>query len=212
MIILVGSLLVVLCLVGAWMLAGYLPTRKVATPGYTIIERRPDYEVRRYDAYVVAETVQRGSHAAALNAGFGELFRYIAGDNLRTEKVPMTAPVLQSNAGAGQKIPMTAPVLNHAAGDQHIVAFVMPPGATVADLPAPRSANVVLRAVPPHRAAVVRFSGNATAAVMQAKTAALLAALARDGKRVLGPPREAFYNPPWTPPFMRRNEVLVAIE
>lgn len=211
-IIIVIAVIMPVLLLAAWMLAGYLPTRNVATPGYTVVEKKAAYEVRLYDEYVVAETAQAGSHNHAMNAGFGELFRYISGHNAGTATVPMTAPVLHAEASTGQAIPMTAPVLSQTAGGQHVVAFVMPPGAQLAALPAPRSGNVTLRAVPRHKAAVMRFAGNATEAVMQAKTAALLACLARDGKRVLSGPQEAFYNPPWTPPFMRRNEVMVTIE
>ncbi len=196
-------------LLAAWMLAGYLPTRNVATPDYTVVEKKAGYEVRQYDGFIVAETVQAGSHDHSLSAGFGELFQYITGNNSRATKVPMTAPVLHT---AGQVIPMTAPVLNQAADGQHIVAFVMPPGSKLGDLPEPRSAKVTLREVPRHKAAVISFSGKATEAVMQAQAAALRAYLARDGKRALSGPQEAFYNPPWTPPFMRRNEVMVTIE
>jgi len=211
-IVIVIVVILPVMLLAAWILAGYLPTRNVATPGYTVVEKKAGYEVRLYDDFVVAETVQNGSHDNSLNAGFGELFQYITGNNSRTTKVPMTAPVLHTEATAGQAIPMTAPVLSQAAGGRHSVAFVMPPGSTLADLPAPRSAKVTLRAVPRHKAAVISFSGTATEAVMQARAAALRACLARDGRRALAAPQEAFYNPPWTPPFMRRNEVMVTIE
>ena len=212
MTIIIVVVLIPALLLGAWMLAGYLPTRNVKTPGYTVLEKRAGYEVRQYEGYIVAETVQAGSHDQSLNAGFRELFQYISGNNSGKAKVPMTAQVLHSGDMAGHAIPMTAPVISQSTGSQHIVAFVMPPGSKRNELPEPQSEAVTLREVPAHKAAVIAFSGNATGKLMKEKTATLLAYLARDGKKALAGPQEAFYNPPWTPPFMRRNEVMVTIE
>ncbi len=199
-------------LFAAWILAGYLPTRNIATPACTVIERKAEYEVRAYDGYIVAETVKAGNHDHSLNMGFGELFQYITGNNSRKYNMPTTAPVLHSNGTERQTIPMTAPVMNQMTGGQYTVAFVMPAGATLSNLPEPRSSSVKLREVRAHKAAVITFSGNPTEKIMKEKTAALLSYLQRDGKRTRSEPQEAFYNPPWTPPFMRRNEIMVEIE
>jgi hypothetical protein len=191
-----------------WVLSGYLPTRNIAMPSYTVVEKGSDYEIRRYDAYLVAETRQRSGDGSG---GFNELFRYISGNNMRESRIPMTAPVLKAAAGEGEKIPMAAPVIKQAQGESATIAFVMPPGAAMEDLPQPRSPAVALKEVPARTVAAVTFSGVADAAIIKEKTELLLAALRRDGKTVAAAPFVALYNPPWTPPFMRRNEVLVEV-
>jgi hypothetical protein len=195
-------------LLALWVLSGYIPTRNIAMPSYTVVEKRRDYEIRRYEAIVIAETRQQSIGGAG---GFNELFRYISGDNVRAARIPMTAPVLKSGTGGGEKIPMTAPVIKEGEGERGTIAFVMPPGAALADLPQPRSRAVTLKEVPPRTLAAVTFSGVADAAVIREKTELLLTALRRDGKTMAAAPFVALYNPPWTPPFMRRNEVLVEL-
>lgn len=199
---------VIASLLALWMLSGYLPTRKIQTPSYTVVTTVRDYQIRQYQSYVVAETHQKGSREEAASGGFRELFRYISGSNSARSKVPMTAPVLQSSEGKGAKIAMSAPVIKE--GDSTI-AFVMPRGYRPEDLPQPTSANVKLRAVPAHRVAVTTFSGLPTDAKIRRKTEQLLSALERDGVAVSSSPRIALYNPPWTPPFMRKNEVMVVV-
>ncbi len=107
---------------------------------------------------------------------------------------------------------MTAPVLKEKEGESSIISFVMPPGSTLETLPKPKNPAVTLRAVAPHMVAVITFSGYSTEDIIAEKTAILLNALQRDGLAVRSVPRIALYNPPWTPPFMRRNEVMVDVD
>lgn len=195
-----------------WILSGYLPTRNIAMPEYTVVETKQDYEIRRYDSFIVAETRREGSHSEAMSDGFNELFRYISGDNASTSKISMTAPVLRSPGDQGDRIPMTAPVLRQGEGSSSVIAFVMPPGSTLEELPRPKSPSVKLRVVAPHKVAVITFSGYATEEAIAEQTAMLLNALQRDAVTIRSAPRIALYNPPWTPPFMRRNEVMVDID
>ena len=187
-----------------WVLSGYLPTRNIETPSYQVVKTKPDYEIRQYSSYILAETHQKGSGTG----GFNELFQYISGNNIARSKVTMTAPVLQSAPTDGQKIPMSAPVIKDSASS---IAFVMPAGSKLADLPQPKSSNIELRVVPPQTVAVIAFSGYATEDKIKEKSAKLLSALERDHIHVLSAPQIALYNPPWTPPFMRRNEAMVEI-
>jgi len=124
----------------------------------------------------------------------------------------MTAPVLQSGAAGGEKISMSAPVIKQGEGASSCIAFVMPKDSRLDELPRPKSAGVRLRVVAPGSFAVTAFSGYATDAKIKAKTENLLAALVREGRVVRAAPQVALYNPPWTPPFMRRNEVMVEID
>jgi hypothetical protein len=199
--------LITAALLGAWVVSGYLPTRNVDMNKYSVIAEKDGYEIRQYEPYILAETPLRDESG---NSGFNELFRYISGSNMGKSKLAMTAPVLQSGPPAGQKLAMTAPVLEREGAG--VMAFVMPPGMTLEDLPKPASPKVTLRAVPAYKAAVIRFSGWGSAATVKKKTKQLAAALERDGLLAAAAPVTAFYNPPWTPPFMRRNEVIIEIE
>ncbi len=195
-----------------WVLSGYLPTRSIDMPSYTVIEKKTDYEIRQYETFIVAETTRQGTPSESMSGGFKELFRYISGDNISRSKIKMTAPVLRSSGERGRKIPMTAPVLKEGLEGASTIAFVMPPGSRLEELPQPKSPSVRLRVVPPHKVAAITFSGYATDDAIREKTAGLLQALQRDGIPVGSLPRIALYNPPWTPPFMRRNEVMVELD
>jgi hypothetical protein len=195
-----------------WIVSGYLPTMNIKTPAYTVMERKRGYEIRQYAPYVIAETHQkgRGQGQGPPSGGFNELFRYISGENISRSKIPMTAPVLKGTEG--WKIPMTAPVVKEGEGGAETIAFVMPPGLTIEELPRPKSLAVHLRAVPAHVAAAVTFSDYATDVAIREHTESLLDALQREGLTVRSAPRIALYNPPWTPPFMRKNEILIEID
>ncbi len=198
-----------IALFALWIVSGYLPTRNIAMPAYTVVEKRADYEIRRYEAYIIAETSQKDADGTS---GFNELFRYISGNNVAASRIRMTSPVLKSDDGDGEKIPMSAPVIKRAEGASGRIAFVMPPGWTMERLPQPKSPAVTLREVPSCTVAVVSFSGVARADIIKMKTAQLLKALQRDGIQANSVPYVALYNPPWTPPFMRRNEVMVEMD
>ena len=209
---LIVAILICVTIMLLWILSGYLPTRNIEMPGYTVIEKKGEYEVRRYDSFIVAEVRSEGNPAEALSKGFNELFRYISGENVSESKISMTAPVFRSEDKGGRKIPMTAPVLKEEQGESSIISFVMPPDSTLETLPKPKNPAITLRAVPPHTVAVITFSGYATEEAIAEKTAILLNALQRDGLAARSVPRIALYNPPWTPPFMRRNEVMVDVD
>ena len=196
-------------LLGAWVVSGYLPTRNVDINKYSVIAEKDGYEIRQYEPYILAETPLRDESG---NSGFNELFRYISGSNHGKSKLAMTVPVLQSGPPAGRKLAMAAPVLEREGASGGVMAFVMPPSMKLEDLPKPASTKVTLRAVPGYKAAVIRFSGWGFASTVKKKTKQLAAALERDGLLAAAAPATAFYNPPWTPPFMRRNEVIIEIE
>lgn len=196
-------------LLGAWVAGGYLTVRNVPMSKYSVVAQKNGYEIRQYEPYILAETPMGGGSG---DSGFRELFAYISGANTGNSKLAMTVPVLQSGAAEGRKLAMTAPVLQTESGEGGAMAFVMPPGLKLEDLPRPASPKVTLRAVPGLKAAALRFSGWGSKAAVQKKTRQLAAALERDGLRAAAPPVTAFYNPPFTAPFMRRNEVLIEVE
>jgi hypothetical protein len=201
----------ILGLVLAWIGVGVVTEHGVKEPAF-VVERLADgYEVRRYEPYLVAEAQVPPGTEDPLGTGFRMLFKYIGGANQGSRKIDMTAPVLKEEPEA-EKIPMTKPVLRRQEQGMTRVAFVLPPGYTLETAPQPNNPRIRIREIPIRRLAVLRFSGYATDPVVEEKRERLGYLLSRDGLRPVGGFMEAYYNPPWTPPFMRRNEVMVDIE
>lgn len=177
---------------------------------YDVVERHGDVEIRRYPAHVVAETTARGGFEMAGNLAFRPLFRYITGHNDGGAKLAMTAPVVQGESGG--TIAMTAPVVQQPdSSGSHVVGFVMPAGSTLDDLPTPLDPSVRLRAVPEEYAAALGYSGRWSRRTYRAKERDLLAELEGTNWSADGVPRFARFDPPWTPWFLRRNEVVVPV-
>lgn len=157
-----------------------------------------------------------GSSEAARNRGFQRLAGYIFGGNAARTSIAMTAPVAQGAgdvaSGRSQSIAMTAPVAQGAAGqDRWTIQFFMPADYTMESLPVPRDPAVVLARVPAETYAVLRFSGLGSARAVADKEAELDAALTGSGWTSVGEPVVWFYDPPWTLPPLRRNEVAVRV-
>ena len=180
---------------------------------YTLIEKDGAFEVRAYDSKLIAEVVLNGEMSDATSAGFRLLADYIFGNNTaasgRSEKISMTAPVTVENRS--EKIAMTAPVAIQSEQKGWRVWFVMPSHFSLATLPKPNNPLVVIKPIAAKRYAVVRFSGWVDDEKMQAKVKELSAWLAVKKLTSKGQPELARYNPPWTLPFLRRNEVMLEI-
>ena len=191
-------------------------------PKFDSIERDGAFELRLYAPMIVAETWVEGSLGDGSNAGFRKIAGYIFGRNRSrtsegSEKIAMTVPVTMQ-PGAGQKIAMTAPVTTEAApdkgapgasGNRWRMHFVMPAQYTLATLPVPEDPAVTLREVPAQRVAARTFSGFVTDERVREETALLLGWMKARGLEPSAPPQLARYNPPWSIPFLRRNEILV---
>jgi hypothetical protein len=201
-----------------WMLAGLLivatlgsSAMAVETPAYKEVLHDGDFEVRDYPALVVAEVTVEGNQKEAASQGFRLLAGYIFGANKKRQSIAMTAPVAQQ--AVSEKIAMTAPVAQtQDAAGSWVVRFTMPSRWTLQALPVPDDARVTLRNTEPARFAVLRFSGLARPADVQAKSGKLLALVKSHDLHAIGPVSLAQYNPPWTLWFMRRNEVMVEIQ
>jgi len=184
----------------------------IEEPKYTVIEKSGAFELRAYGPKIIAETLVPGSLDKASSAGFRLIADYIFGNNTsRTgdnEKISMTAPVTMEPQS--EKISMTAPVSMEQTGGQWRVHFVMPGQYTLETLPKPNNPAVTLREVPTSNYAVIRFSGFAGEDKIAKKAADLMTWLDSKGITPIGKPELARYNPPWTLPFFRRNEVMVA--
>ncbi|MGY9050374.1 hypothetical protein P775_12220 [Puniceibacterium antarcticum] len=174
-------------------------------PEYRMILSEPPYELRDYGALVVVKTAMDGGSRAA----FGRLFDYISGANAGARDIAMTAPVLKTDSTAGTEIAMTAPVLQSRDGAREMV-FVLPSAMTLQTAPVPTDPAVTLSTIAPRRVAVVRYAGF-MASNAAAEEAHLRDWLAIKGLTANGPGEVAGYNPPWTLPPLRRNEVLIPV-
>ena len=205
--------------VAAALMAGACSTVGVRSgteePAYQAVARVGDLEIRRYGERIAAQTVVTGDDAEARNAGFQKLAGYIFGGNDRRMSIAMTAPVAQSGdpVTGSERISMTAPVAQTPSGpDRWTVQFFMPAAYSIETLPVPRDPAVQLVVVPAETYAVLTFSGASSARVVDARTADLLSGLAGSGWSPRAEPVAWFYDPPWTIPTFRRNEVAVRVE
>jgi hypothetical protein len=176
---------------------------------YEVIKKDKQFEIRDYAPHILAETVVEGSMEGAGNKAFGLLFRYISGRNRSRTKVAMTAPVSQEPTG--EKINMTAPVEQQRVRDAWIVSFMMPRSYTLQTLPEPEDARVTLRQVPARRMAAVRYTGFWSEKSYLRHKSELESWIHKKGLTIAGDPVWARYNPPFSPWFLRRNEILIPV-
>jgi hypothetical protein len=172
-------------------------------PAYRVVQTlAPDIEIRAYAPRLAVETpIGEGGQGAA----FGRLFRYITGANTAARTVPMTAPVEQSS----QLIPMTVPV--EFSGGQARMRFFLPASLASSGAPVPTEPDVHLVSLPAMTLGVVRYSGTASQDARDRQTARLRRALAAAGRVPQGAPIAFSYDPPFTIPFLRRNEMALEL-
>lgn len=195
-------------------LLGVIPALANEEPKFELLKKSGNFELRAYAPMIVAETIVGGNLEDASGKGFRRIADYIFGNNTtqngQKQKIAMTAPVTMVPEASSEKISMTAPVGMQEKEDKWRMYFVMPSKYTMQTLPKPNKESVTLREIPATRMAVIRFSGLASEEKTAQKTADLLAWLKSQQITPAGKPELARYNPPWTLPFLRRNEVMVA--
>jgi effector-binding domain-containing protein len=177
---------------------------------YTVVEKDNKFEIRDYTPHILAETLVEGNLEEAGNKAFRILFRYISGANRLRKKVDMTAPV--SQRPQGEKIEMTAPVGQRPVQEKWAVSFMMPSSYNPKTLPEPEDPNITLRKVPARRMAAVRYSGFWSEKNYLRYKSELESWIQERGFTVVGDPIWARYNSPFTPWFLRRNEILTPID
>jgi hypothetical protein len=180
---------------------------------YTVERKFPKFEVRRYEACVFADVTVSADFQSAGSIAFRSLIGYISGSNEPNTKIAMTSPVIQESRSenSSTKIAMTSPVIQESSKDLQIVSFVMPAGMTLDDLPLPTNSKVSLREMPEQVIAVARFTGRWTESAYQRQLAQLREQLIQNGMTEISAPRYARFDPPWTPSFLRRNEIQIPI-
>jgi hypothetical protein len=177
---------------------------------YTILSDFGDFQIRLYPSLVVAETEVEADYKASGSIGFNRLAGYIFGENIQKENVAMTVPVFRDQVS--EQIEMTAPVLQQQSGNKWVMSFVMPSAYNLNTLPTPKDDTVVIKEIPAKKVAVLRYSGSVTAELINAKSQLLSDWLKEHHYQQISKARAAFYDPPWTVPALRRNEVQIEIE
>ncbi len=175
---------------------------------YHVVETHGSIEIRDYAPMIVAEVSVSGDREKAISDGFRMIADYIFGNNISSQEVAMTAPVIQQPS---EKIAMTAPVTQQRDEGDWLVRFVMPSDYTMQTLPKPNNPEVSLKEIAEKRFAVIRFSGLAKPKRLEKQTRELQAFIQSQNLEVVSKPTYAFFNPPWTLPFVRRNEVMIEI-
>ena len=174
-------------------------------PAFESLGTEAGLEIRRYAARLAAETTVEAAEMAARSEGFSRLAGYIFGGNAGASRIAMTAPVSQE----GTRIAMTAPVAQASGAESQVIRFFLP--AALRDPPAPKDARVRIVEVPGETVAVYRFTGSIAPDAIAAARARLLAALPATRWVAAGEPVTWFYDPPWTIPTLRRNEIAIPV-
>lgn len=163
-------------------------------PAFTLIKKDGNYEIRQYPPLTIAEVKIAGNRIDAINKGFRELANYIFGGNKQNTKIAMTAPVIQI-------------------GNDQVwtVRFLMPATQSTSTLPIPNDQNISIRTLPTQKYIVICFSGPNTDKNIAKHYKALQEYTKEHNIKTNDEALLAFYNPPWIPPFMRRNEIMLSI-
>jgi hypothetical protein len=162
----------------------------IEMPGYKVLLKDNDFETRHYENQILAQTIQAGDRQQSSRSGFKKLFAYISGFNKTHEKISMTAPVLQQQEGENWR-----------------VAFIMPKAYVLSELPKPLDNVVQLQTIKASDFYCLRFSGRLSDKNLQSHLNIFQVYLKDKNYKIDGEPMFAFYDPPWTLPFLRRNEI-----
>ena len=209
----------------------------VETPNYDVVKTEGNIEIRQYAPMIIAEVQINGNREDSIGTGFSLLAGYIFGNNIAKHDIAMTAPVQQQKGDKismtapvqqqkgdkismtapvqqqkSEQIAMTAPVQQNQKGNTWEVSFVMPSKYTMDTLPKPGNDLVKLKQIPAKKFVAINFSGTNTDANVEEHEEKLMKYIKSKNISVIGSPKYAFYNPPWTLPFMRRNEVMIEIQ
>jgi len=178
-------------------LAWFLLPRFLEQPKYTVVKKENNLEIRRYAKILTSSVKVEGDQYNALRKGFQPLVRYIGAKERNSEKISMTAPVIQS--------------VNDENGNWTI-SFAMPSKYSLDNLPQPENDSIYFQEIEPTLAAVIRFNGKADEKLLNLKSGILMRWVDSKGYAKLSRPKFLFYNDPTTPGFLRRNEVMILVE
>ena len=191
------------------MLGGVIMTE---SPLYNIEKKDGNFEIRRYDDYILAQVDVQADYKKAMSMGFSILANYIFGGNTKKSKIPMTTPVTGVNTQKSERIPMTVPVTEEKRNEEtYRISFTMPSKYTLETLPEPIDQRIMFKEEKNQLMAVLRFSGRAREELSQHKIDELRQWLLDNSLEPKSNFIVAQYNHPAVPGFLRRNEIIVKI-
>ena len=179
------------------LLAWFMLPKFLEQPKYKVVRKENDIEVRSYDKILMSSVKVYGNQYNALRNGFQPLVRYIGAKERVSEKISMTAPVIQTTNDETEN---------------WTVSFAMPSKYNIDNLPKPTNDDIYFEEIQPSLAAVIRFSGVADSSLLNQKASVLKRWLELNGYTESSSPKFLFYNDPTTPGFLRRNEVMIIID
>ena len=178
-------------------LAWFMLPKFLEQPKYIVVRKENDIEIRKYDKILTSSVKVYGNQYNSLRKGFQPLVRYIGAKERDSEKISMTAPVIQTTNDESEN---------------WTVSFAMPSKYNIDNLPKPANDEIYFEEIQPSLAAVIRFSGVADTSLLTRKASVLKRWLELNGYTESSSPKFLFYNDPTTPGFLRRNEVMIIID
>jgi effector-binding domain-containing protein len=181
-------------------------------PEFSILYKENNFEIREYAPRIIAQVKKTGNFDEASGTGFRSLADFIFGNNSinnESKKISMTAPVLAEPTSAN--ILMTRPVLAEEKNNQWLISFVMPKKYSLKTLPKPMNSEIMLTTLPKEKFAVIVFSGLVRESSYNKKVKLLNDFIEKQNLKTSGSVQIARYNPPWTLPFFRRNELMIKL-
>ena len=181
-------------------------------PKYSVLKEYETFEIRSYDSYLVAEVDVEGAYNETGNEAFRILAGYIFGDNQSSMKMNMTAPVESEAIQPSERMNMTAPVFSNKNINGYTYRFVMESKYTQETLPVPNNSKIRITEIKNRVMAVIGFSGRWSQKNFEKHEQILVNDLENEGIGVASEAIYARYNAPFTPWFLRRNEIMFEIE
>ena len=181
-------------------------------PKFTLVLKEDKFEIREYAPKIIAQVEVYGDFDDASSKGFKILADYIFGNNESIDgnsRIEMTAPVEME--AVSQKIDMTTPILTEGNNNTWVISFIMPDNFTLATLPKPNNKEIKIISLPREKYAVIVFSGLIRESSYQEKENLLNKFIKEKNLNTSGEIKIARYNPPWTLPFFRRNELMIKV-
>lgn len=160
--------------------------------GYKVVRKSGAFEIRDYPTLTLISTPMSAATPTDTDGSFMRLFRFITGANEAKQKIAMTTPVFMSGSDSNATM-----------------AFVLPAKLKADAVPKPSDVAVTVRELPAGRFAVLRFSGGRSAKHDSEALDRLRAWMQAEGMKVPSRPVYGYFDPPWTPGFLRRNEVML---
>lgn len=221
------GVVVVILLIWTIIYMGY--NSKLEKPNYQITDQYDGFEIREYDDYIVAKVKVDQEGRRGLNQGFTVIADFIFGNNTSgntSESIAMTSPVIDENESqqismtspvideiTSEEISMTTPVNDERGTGERYISFVMPSKYTMENLPKPNNDDVIIEEVKGLRVATKIVKGSSNLDRMNEKLAELRIELNDERIEFVEDNHSfAFYDPPLTPVFLKRNEVMIKLK